>query len=54
MDLVKKILKELLPEVKIDEDKKEVVIKRNWIGSNATEAFYTLKGYSVKYSPNSL
>ena len=46
--IVKKVWKEIIPELEVDRDAKQVYLKENIFFSNITEAYYTLKGYSVE------
>jgi hypothetical protein len=48
MNLVKLLKKEILPKVKINEEKRIVYIEEGLFFSNISEAYYTIKGYSVK------
>ena len=55
-NVVKKVWEEIGPELKVDRDTKQVYLKENLFFSNITEAYYTLKGYSVErvsYIPQS-
>ena len=47
-NIVKKVWKEIVPELKVDRDTKQVYLKENIFFRNVTEAYYTLKGYSIE------
>jgi len=46
--VVKKVWKEIIPELKVNRDAKQVYLKENLFFSYITETYYTLKGYSVE------
>ena len=46
--VVKKVFKEIAPEIKADKENKIVEIKPKFFFYNITEAYYQLKGYKVR------